>query len=191
MAILRQDKPPGPTLFKPDTPIRTSVESTGPTGRDVRPLYRTGRRSGARSARGSKSRMVRHRSGGSARINPCLTMREQIIIRISLRDDVPLRWPSCEDYSARSSLPSKQRVAGSNPAGRAGKVFTFERGLSSRLSLAFPGAVWRIPGLLPFGGVLCTRGGFLCAGAGFRACWRLVSGIVVVTAGPCAWPGWC
>ena len=50
---------------------------------------------------------------------PRLTMREQIIIWISLRDDVPLRWPSCEDYSARSSLPSKQRVAGSNPAGRA------------------------------------------------------------------------
>ena len=38
---------------------------------------------------------------------------------ISLPDDVPLRWPSCEDYSARWSLPSKQRVAGSNPAGRA------------------------------------------------------------------------
>jgi hypothetical protein len=52
-------------------------------------------------------------------MGPRLTMREQIIIRISLRDDVPLRWPSCEDYSARSSLPSKQRVAGSNPAGRA------------------------------------------------------------------------
>jgi hypothetical protein len=50
---------------------------------------------------------------------PCLTMREQIIIRISLRDDVPLRWPSREDYSARWPLPSKQRVAGSNPAGRA------------------------------------------------------------------------
>jgi hypothetical protein len=38
---------------------------------------------------------------------------------ISLRDDVPLRWPSREDYSARWPLPSKQRVAGSNPAGRA------------------------------------------------------------------------
>ena len=50
---------------------------------------------------------------------PRLTMREQIIIRISLRDDVPLRWPSCEDYSAPSPLPSKQRDAGSNPAGRA------------------------------------------------------------------------
>jgi len=50
---------------------------------------------------------------------PRLTMREQIIIRISLRDDVPLSWPSCEDYSAPSPLPSKQRVAGSNPAGRA------------------------------------------------------------------------
>src|SRR5208282_2441317 len=53
------------------------------------------------------------------RMVPRLTMREQIIIRISLRDDVPLRWPSCEDYSAPSPLPSKQRVAGSNPAGRA------------------------------------------------------------------------
>jgi hypothetical protein len=40
---------------------------------------------------------------------------------ISLRDDVPLRWPSREDYSARWPLPSKQRVAGSNPAGRAGQ----------------------------------------------------------------------
>src|SRR6516162_8598363 len=49
-----------------------------------------------------------------------LTMREQIIIRISLRDDVPLRWPSCEDYSAPSWLPSEQPVAGSNPARRAG-----------------------------------------------------------------------
>jgi hypothetical protein len=41
-------------------------------------------------------------------------------MRISLRDDVALRWPSREDYSARWPLPSKQRVAGSNPAGRAG-----------------------------------------------------------------------
>jgi hypothetical protein len=32
---------------------------------------------------------------------------------------VPLRWPSCGNYSASSPLPSKQRVAGSNPAGRA------------------------------------------------------------------------
>jgi hypothetical protein len=48
-----------------------------------------------------------------------LTMREQIIMRISLRGDARLRWPSCEDYSAGSPLPSKQRVAGSNPAGRA------------------------------------------------------------------------
>jgi hypothetical protein len=52
-------------------------------------------------------------------MGPRLTMREQIIIRISLRDDVALCWPSCEDYSARWPLPSKQRVAGSNPAGRA------------------------------------------------------------------------
>ena len=52
-------------------------------------------------------------------MGPRLTMREQIIIRISLRDDVPLRWPSCEDYSAPWPLPSKQRVAGSSPAGRA------------------------------------------------------------------------
>ncbi len=43
-----------------------------------------------------------------------------MIMRISLRDDVPLRWLYSRDYSARSSLPSKQRVAGSNPAGRAG-----------------------------------------------------------------------
>jgi hypothetical protein len=49
---------------------------------------------------------------------PRLTMREQIIIRISLRDDVPLRWPSCEDYSADLSLPSKQPAGGSNPSGR-------------------------------------------------------------------------
>src|ERR1039457_7151526 len=48
-------------------------------------------------------------------------MWEQIIIRISLRDDAPLRWPCCEDCSAPSPLPSKQRVAGSNPAGRAGQ----------------------------------------------------------------------
>jgi hypothetical protein len=40
-------------------------------------------------------------------------------MRISLRDDVALRWPSCGDYSARWPQPSKQRVAGSNPAGRA------------------------------------------------------------------------
>ena len=50
---------------------------------------------------------------------PRLTMREQIIMRISLRDDVLLRWPSCEDYSARLSLPSKQKGGGSNPSGRA------------------------------------------------------------------------
>jgi len=37
---------------------------------------------------------------------------------ISLCDDAALRWPSYEDHSARLSLPSKQRVAGSNPAGR-------------------------------------------------------------------------
>jgi hypothetical protein len=49
MAILRKDKPPEPALFQSDTPIRTSVESTDLTGRDVRPLDRTGRRSGARS----------------------------------------------------------------------------------------------------------------------------------------------
>ena len=35
---------------------------------------------------------------------------------------MPLRWPSCEDYSARLSLPSRQRVAGANPAGRASQV---------------------------------------------------------------------
>src|ERR1035441_10727675 len=62
---------------------------------------------------------ARHGDGGFATDPPCLTMREQIITRISLRDDVPLRWPSCEDYSARWPMPSKQRVAGSNPAGRA------------------------------------------------------------------------
>jgi hypothetical protein len=38
---------------------------------------------------------------------------------ISLRDDAALCWPAREDHSARLSLPSKQRVAGSNPAGRA------------------------------------------------------------------------
>jgi hypothetical protein len=37
-------------------------------------------------------------------------MQEQIIIRISLRYDVPLRWPYSWDYSARSPLPSKQRA---------------------------------------------------------------------------------
>jgi hypothetical protein len=31
-------------------------------------------------------------------------------MRISLRDDAPLRWPSREDYSARWPLPSKQRA---------------------------------------------------------------------------------
>jgi len=41
-------------------------------------------------------------------------------MRISLRDDVPRRWPSCEDYSAPSPMSSKQPVAGSNPVGRAG-----------------------------------------------------------------------
>src|ERR1039458_6066294 len=46
---IRQDEPPEPALFQSDTPIRTSVESTDLTGRDVRPLDRTGRRSGARS----------------------------------------------------------------------------------------------------------------------------------------------
>src|ERR1700689_2895820 len=35
----------GANLVKPDTPIRASVESTGPTGRDVGPLARPGRRS--------------------------------------------------------------------------------------------------------------------------------------------------
>jgi hypothetical protein len=42
---------------------------------------------------------------------------------ISLRDDAALCWPAREDHSARLSLPSKQRVAGSNPAGRAGQSF--------------------------------------------------------------------
>jgi hypothetical protein len=50
-----------------------------------------------------------------------LTTREQIIIRISFRDHVPSRWPSCGDYSAHPSMPSKQPVAGSSPAGRAGQ----------------------------------------------------------------------
>ena len=70
---------------------------------------------------------ARHRHGGSPRIIPCLTMREQIIIQISLRDDVPLRWRFSRDYNARSSLPSKQRVAGSNPAGRAQRSSRFSR----------------------------------------------------------------
>ncbi len=44
---------------------------------------------------------------------------------ISLCDDAALRWPSYEDHCARLSLPSKQRVAGSNPAGRASQVRAF------------------------------------------------------------------
>jgi hypothetical protein len=32
-------------------------------------------------------------------------------MRISLQDDAALTWPSCEDYSAPSLMPSKQRVA--------------------------------------------------------------------------------
>jgi hypothetical protein len=49
---------------------------------------------------------------------------------ISLRDDLPLRWPFYKDYSAPPSLPSKQRVAGSSPAGRADlrKRLAVERG---------------------------------------------------------------
>ena len=58
-------------------------------------------------------------SRGSADMVPRVTMREQIVIRISLRDDVPSRRPSCEDYSAPSWLPSKQKGGGSNPSGRA------------------------------------------------------------------------
>jgi hypothetical protein len=58
MAILRQDRAPEPTLFQSDTAIWTSAESTGLTGRDLRPLTgrdlrpldRTGRKSRARSA---------------------------------------------------------------------------------------------------------------------------------------------
>jgi len=51
-------------------------------------------------------------------------------------------------------VPSKQRVAGSNPAGRASKVFTFDLRLSSRLGLTFscaPGVPgWsRVRGWLP------------------------------------------
>ena len=46
-------------------------------------------------------------------------------MRISLRDDMPLRWPSCGNYSAPSPLPSKQPVAGSNPAGRAERSSRF------------------------------------------------------------------
>src|SRR5438132_8925399 len=38
-------------------------------------------------------------------------MWEQIIIRISLRDDAPLRWPSCENYSARLWLPVTKLLA--------------------------------------------------------------------------------
>ena len=67
-----------------------------------------------------------------------LTMREQIIIRISLGDDVLLRWSSCEDYSAPSSLPSKQRVAGSNPAGRAELWFTCGNAARRRLLSLLP-----------------------------------------------------
>ena len=40
-------------------------------------------------------------------------------MRISLLDDLASCWLFARDYSARPSLLSKQRVAGSNPAGRA------------------------------------------------------------------------
>ena len=50
---LQHDRAPEPTLFQSDTAIRTSLESTGLNGRDVGPLDRTRRRSGARSARPS------------------------------------------------------------------------------------------------------------------------------------------
>jgi hypothetical protein len=40
----------------------------------------------------------------------CLTMREQIIIRISLRDDVPSRWSSRRNYSAAAGRGSNPRA---------------------------------------------------------------------------------
>jgi hypothetical protein len=43
-------------------------------------------------------------------------------MRISLLDDLASCWLFARDYSARPSLPSKQRVAGSNPAGRASET---------------------------------------------------------------------
>ena len=42
-------------------------------------------------------------------------------MRISLLDDLASCWLFARDYSAPASMPSKQRVAGSNPAGRAGQ----------------------------------------------------------------------
>src|SRR5271166_3311328 len=38
-------------------------------------------------------------------------MWEQIIMRISLRDDTPLRWPSCGNYSAPSPVPVTKLLA--------------------------------------------------------------------------------
>ena len=44
------------------------------------------------------------------------------------------------------NVPSKQRVAGSNPAGRAHEVFTFGWGSFSRLGLKFRAGWWSWPG---------------------------------------------
>lgn len=46
-----------------------------------------------------------HRVALRQRMIPHPTMREQITIRISLRDDAPLCWRYSWDYSARSPLP--------------------------------------------------------------------------------------
>jgi len=46
-----------------------------------------------------------HRVALWQRMIPHPTMREQITIRISLRDDAPLSWRYSWDYSARSPLP--------------------------------------------------------------------------------------
>ena len=53
-------------------------------------------------------------------------------MRISLLDDLASCWLFARDYNARPSLPSKQPVAGSNPAGRAD------------LRLYLRGAAWRV-----------------------------------------------
>jgi hypothetical protein len=45
-------------------------------------------------------------------------MWEQIIMPISFRDEVLVTGPTCGNAQRFLPLPSKQRVAGSNPAGR-------------------------------------------------------------------------
>ena len=70
-------------------------------------------------------------------------------MRISLLDDLASYWLFARYYSARPSLPSKQPVAGSNPAGRAGFLKNQFKGHIARSGgVAFSGAQGRCPHLL-------------------------------------------